>query len=503
MKPITKYKGSIKLAAIGDALGWITEFENNKQSLKEKYNVEEIKTFYNWEKKVGGKFNGYVDEIKEGSYSDDTQLVLSVARSIKNGGDVDNEYFSKFELPNWLLYSRGAGRTVKNAAKMIQRKSAKWNDNFFKFKINTNNIDYRDCGANGAAMRILPIALANFGDFEKIKKEIFKNSIITHGHPRAIIGAILYGDAINTILLYREDSFSFNTFLIELGKDMHSKYSIKYLLEEEFFDWEMKWNSKYEINFRELYQKTLDETQEYLRIIYRYLISEPIDLEVLKSLGCFDKETKGSGISTVVAGIYFLCKYFDSPQKSLEKPVNFLGIDTDSIAAFTGGLLGALYGQNIIPDKWKKIQDLEYLDVISERLLKISEGNYNDFFNQDSNSDFNYLSNIQKDDLYINQKVYLDTLGEGIVTYIDRQDTLTKGKYNLIINVDFKIGQSGKFTKILNKDELKIDVNDIEQFNKYLDGLDSLLINKIKLFMEILKESDKKEFIEIIEGIRK
>ncbi len=27
MKPETKYKGSIKLSAIGDALGWITEFE--------------------------------------------------------------------------------------------------------------------------------------------------------------------------------------------------------------------------------------------------------------------------------------------------------------------------------------------------------------------------------------------------------------------------------------------------------------------------------------------
>ena len=28
MKPETKYKGAIKLAAIGDALGWITEFES-------------------------------------------------------------------------------------------------------------------------------------------------------------------------------------------------------------------------------------------------------------------------------------------------------------------------------------------------------------------------------------------------------------------------------------------------------------------------------------------
>ena len=36
MKAETKYKGSLKLAAIGDALGWMTEFEKSKSSLKKK-----------------------------------------------------------------------------------------------------------------------------------------------------------------------------------------------------------------------------------------------------------------------------------------------------------------------------------------------------------------------------------------------------------------------------------------------------------------------------------
>ena len=40
MKPETKYKGSIKLSAIGDALGWMTEFETNAQSLKEKFGYD-------------------------------------------------------------------------------------------------------------------------------------------------------------------------------------------------------------------------------------------------------------------------------------------------------------------------------------------------------------------------------------------------------------------------------------------------------------------------------
>ena len=124
MKPETKYKGAIKLAAIGDALGWITEFERNSDTLKSKYGTVYVSKFYDWEKKVGGKFNGYIDKLKKGSYSDDTQLMLSVARSIMGNGAIDREYFSKVELPSWILYARGAGRTIKNAARKIERKSA-------------------------------------------------------------------------------------------------------------------------------------------------------------------------------------------------------------------------------------------------------------------------------------------------------------------------------------------------------------------------------------------
>ena len=119
-----RYTNSILLSAIGDALGWITEFEKTQESIIKKYDTKEIDSFYDWEKYVGGRFNGYLDKINYGSYSDDTQLLLSVARSIKPNGEINNIYFSKTELPNWLSYARGAGRTIKNAARKIERKSA-------------------------------------------------------------------------------------------------------------------------------------------------------------------------------------------------------------------------------------------------------------------------------------------------------------------------------------------------------------------------------------------
>lgn len=507
MKAETKYKGSLKLAAIGDALGWITEFEKSKDTLRKKLGTDFINTFHDWEKNVGGRFHGYVDKLKAGSYSDDTQLLLSVARSIKSDGFVDQQYFAKKELPEWLLYSRGAGRTIKNAARKIERKSAKWNKNFFTFKVGKTTIDYRESGANGAAMRILPIALANFGEPDKIKEEIFGNSIITHGHPRAILGAMLYGYSIDTILRFNSENFNLTSFLTELGKDMQQKFSIDFLSSQRFSGWESEWNKGTLNPFRDLFRDTIEETQDYLRMTYKLLMNNTSDFDALTKLGCYRNETKGSGISTVIAGIYLTCKYSKEPLKGIEQAVNSIGADTDSIAAFTGGLLGALHGQSIIPSKWKSVQDFDYLDAMSIRLLEISESRV-DLKTKKEESDFLSIAEIDKDLFEISQNVFLRTLGVGEIKAIDRQKTLTKGKYNLILDVEFENGQFCRFAKLLNiVEEQKSDlfIGNIEKDVDLLNGLNLDLDTKerIEKFIDGLNESNKKEFEEIIKLIEK
>mgnify|MGYP001186289279 CR=1 FL=1 len=511
MKPETKYKGAIKLAAIGDALGWITEFEKSKHSLKLKYGTDYISNFYDWEKKVGGRFNGYIDHLAKGSYSDDTQLLLSVARSIKVDGTIDREYFSKIELPNWLLYARGAGRTIKNAARKIERKSAKWNSNFFNYKVGSATIDYRESGANGAAMRILPIALANFGEIEKIKEEIFANSIITHGHPRAIIGAMLYGYAVDTILKFRPEHFMYEAFLTELGKDIHQKLSIPFLQKASFSSWESEWNRKAKIPFKEQYNTILDETQQYLRDVYKNLINKTDDEKALRNLGCYNSDTKGSGTSTVIAGIFLCCKYYKEPIKGIEQAVNAIGTDTDSIAAFTGGLIGALHGTSIIPDRYKSVQDSDYLENIAVRLLEISENRAAEIKSQ-SFPNLKSLNAIVKDNFELNETVFFKPLGKGKVVHIDRQDTLTKGKYNLIIDVEFDLGQSCRFVQILNKTEKEISKSEsLDNQNKnekdinFLNALklDFQTKERIDKFLNGLNEEQQKEFREILNQIEK
>lgn len=507
MKAETKYKGSLKLAAIGDALGWMTEFEKSQSSLKKNFGTNYINSFHHWEKNVGGRFYGYVDKLDSGSYSDDTQLLLSVARSINKDGFVDQQYFAKKELPEWLLYSRGAGRTIKNAARKIERKSAKWNNNFFTFKAGRATIDYRESGANGAAMRILPIALANFGEQDKIKEEIFGNSIITHGHPRAILGAMLYGYSINTILRFNPENFNYKIFLTELGKDIHQKFSIDFLDSPKLKSWETEWNKNSKESFRILFKNIIDETQEYLRTAYKLITNDSSDFESLSKLGCYKNETKGSGTSTVIAGIYLACKYSNEPLKGIEQAVNSIGTDTDSIAAFTGGLIGALHGQSIIPSKWKSLQDLDYIDAVSTRLLEISESRA-EFKKEAKTGNQKSLKEIEDDSYEIEDKVYLETLGEGIIKAIDRQKTLTKGKYNLILDVQFEVGQFCRFAKLLSiekEDKLELFTENIENEENLLNGLnlDYNSKERIEKFIELLNETNKKEFKEIIKLIEK
>lgn len=449
MTPETKYKGSIKLSAIGDALGWITEFEQNTQSLVGKYGTERIDRFYSWRKNVGGRFYGFVDTVNAGSYSDDTQLLLSVARSIKADGTVDNEYFSKIELANWLDYARGAGRTVKTAADKIQRKSSTWYNNFYSYKVNDIFFDYRDSGANGAAMRVLPIALANLGDFEKIKEEIFCNSIITHGHPRAIIGAILYGYAVNQIITIKPEYFSWENYIIQIGTELSHKLDVNFIQKKEIKGWIEAWDSSGRV-FKEVYNTTIVETQDLLRTIYVSLKQNCTVRETLQKIGCFASATKGSGIATVIAGIYLTAKFHSKPLEAIIESVNSIGADTDSIASFVGGLIGALHGQSIIPNKWKNVQDIDYLDSIAERLLAISEDRYKKEECDLSSMKLKRLNKPEIDNFITGEEVEFIPLGKGKIISIDRQKTITKGKYNLLLEVVFEKGQTILLSKLFN-----------------------------------------------------
>ncbi|MBL7471381.1 ADP-ribosylglycohydrolase family protein [Robertkochia sediminum] len=446
---------SLFLSAIGDALGWITEFERSKEDLYKRYGVSEIIEFRDWQKPVGGRFNGYVDYIKAGSYSDDTQLILSVCRSLNLDGSMDHHYFAKTELPTWLHYARGAGRTIKNAARKIERKSADWNNNFFSYKAGKTTLQYADSGANGAAMRILPIALANSERENQLLNEIFYNSISTHGHPRAIVGAMLYGLAVSDLHKQNHEDFDSLNFLTGFGKTISDRLSLSNIDQKPIRDWMLTWDKEAGRSFADEYAQTVMEVVVHLRQVFMGLRDQEDDTLVLRKLGCFAPETKGSGIATVVGGLFLALKYPKEPKQGILVAVNAIGTDTDSVAAFTGGLLGALHDDEVIPEQWCGVQDADYLRNMADKIEKIQSGKYV-LIRSNEKVDLMRASlelPIKNDEYAIGDEVYFDPLGLGIIQKVDRQTPLTQGKFNLILDVDFENGQSCKFAKLLNHPE--------------------------------------------------
>lgn len=488
MTPETKYRGAIKLSAIGDALGWMTEFVNSTAELEKRFGVLKIDHFYPWSKQVGGRFNGYTDHICPGAYSDDTQLLLALARSIGPTGEIDNEYFSKLELANWLAYARGGGRTVKNAAKKIQRKTSNWHNNFFSFKAGKKTVKSTDSGANGVAMRILPIALANHLNFSKTHAEVFKNGIITHGHPRAIVGAILYAYCIENALKFRPEDFDRNQFLTLIGKTAKESLALHHANQQEVQGWIKRWERETHSSFEAAYETVVMEAHQGLQNIWKMLHSDFDEIQALRALGCFNPESKSSGIATVLGGIFIVLKYPSKPLIALSKAVNCLGTDTDSIAAFVGGIVGAIHGHHIIPDRWKQVQDWEYLDQVAMDLVKVSFGEQALFERKANTESSNSLGEaLLSGEPEVETEVFFPGLGRGTITAVDTQNALTSGKFNVIVDVAFDIGQTCRFSRLLNGVSSGIQNPEHSNLDVSIHKLEASLDPKQKkLFRDIL-----------------
>jgi ADP-ribosylglycohydrolase len=351
---ISKFQNSMLLSAVGDSLGWPLEF-------KKRNGVSNLRDFLKWKKLVGGKWWGYVDTIGAGEYSDDTQLTLSVARSIDHEGNFRPDYFAYLELPLWLHYERGGGRSIKAAARNILKRRSTWWSNFYR----TKEIEYSQAGANGVSMRNLPIALVNLNNETQFVNDTFRNAIVTHGHPRAIVGALLIGGA--QIYLLKHENIQV-TEIVKFLKDLISRADAVAMANDDISGW-LKMRIKLS-PFQKEMEQTLGETRLFLDKLEDYLNKG--DEQYYELTKAFDIGFKGSGTSTAMVGLYLAMKYLMDPEQALFVAVNALGSDTDTIAGFVGSLIGAYYGDSVPSERLKdlasRIQDKRYLMSVARAL---------------------------------------------------------------------------------------------------------------------------------------
>ena len=353
-----KAEGAFVASAAGDALGWPQEIRGGRAYPRETTIKPE---FSSWVRLAGSRFSRYERKVKAGEYSDDTQLMLAVARCRTLATPNWWEVLTRTELPLWMLYERGGGAATKQAAGSWLRGIPPWEST-------ERNVTakYFNAGGNGVAMRVLPHAIffAESDDPSELIRDIFWDGISTHGHPRALVGAMAYGYAAWWYLRSKK-TIAFGEIIEVLLREVDSWGTLPDFL-GLYDSWTNACGKIFERAYVDHWLETVAEMLELLNSVQTGLSAGVIsnDEAVLRKIGAYGR-TKGAGTITTAASLYLAARYAAQPTQGILRAAFAYGTDTDTISAMVGGLVGCMAGRDWIPSEWFSVQDVQYIEGLA------------------------------------------------------------------------------------------------------------------------------------------
>lgn len=358
--------GSLVGAAIGDALGWPQEPRGGLVGgARARANRPPKPEFTGWDRNAGSRFLRYQERVQPGEYSDDTQLMLAVARSCLKG-DLWLRHLTKRELPAWPTYQRGGGRAVLSAANAWGSGVPPWEARPGQ---RLQAVDaYFAAGANGAAMRIAPHAvwLAQRSEGSALRRRVMRDAVTTHGHPRAIIGAMCLATTISVALAAREPLVQ-DELIAAAASGLSPLNAVADDLPSGWAD------STRQAWFEATWEDTLREMRDLLEVARRSVARGSMSnvSDTLRELGATG-EFSGSGTHSVVAAIYLASRAGARPMGGLLQAAFEPDIDTDTVASMTASVLGAVHGVRWL-EPMLDVQDLSYIADMANRLAAPSD----------------------------------------------------------------------------------------------------------------------------------
>lgn len=346
-------------AAYGDALGWISEL-TDEVGLKRRTKGEPLVRPVEWLRRVGG-ISGVMAVLPRGCYSDDSQLRLATGRSIRADG-FDVEAFARVELPVWLSYELGGGKSTKAAAGNLLKTRVPWFANNF--------IGWTNSGGNGAAMRIQPHVWAapTPGRPQSYLLDVIRNAVCSHSHPHGVMGAILHALTLAQARTARDNptpndlmealNIAANLFdLIRDDMELHSYW--RRVLERDGYPIDHAW------------LETVREAKEAVHIAATTHHPDGAVRfnAILDGLMLRDPSKRGSGMLTAIAAASLAwCE--PRPEAALAIAANAIGSDTDTIASMAGAILGI----NASEDPPVEVLDADLFRLEAVRLSSIALG---------------------------------------------------------------------------------------------------------------------------------
>jgi len=358
-------RGMFLGVAVGDALGWPQEQRSSIVGGARSRNVAAKGEFREWRRNSGTQFGRYVETVQAGEYSDDTQLMLAVARACRSG-DSWLEHLTRVELPAWVSYQRGGGRAVLMAARAWLRGHAPWIEG-------SKQVDpsrYLAAGANGVAMRIAPHALVAVDlPAEQLLARVIADGITTHGHPRALMGGALH--ALTLRFLLRQSSTLGYGELVEQLRDEASwrRLDLAAMVPQE---WLAEYRMRTKQSAQEAWDATVVEVDRMLDLVEDSLRRGALADEqaTLAGLGCFDPKVNGSGTVTALAALYLVARSAARPMSGLLGAAFLKNADTDTLASMVASSLGALHGPDWMGLLSAGVQDSAYIASLQLQMGK-------------------------------------------------------------------------------------------------------------------------------------
>jgi ADP-ribosylglycohydrolase len=323
-----RFQGCLLGLAIGDALGYPTEFLT-LQEIRKRYGPSGI-------------------EDLPGSpalHSDDTQMSMAVCLALIKAGHSSVENLMEVlgqEFLRWLRSpenDRSPGNTSIKGCQALES-GVPWNQ--------SGLLESKGCGAN---MRVAPIGLYYGNNLPKLRLVARSSALVTHAHPTALVAAeitalcvawaaqgVAPGDYLNRIRDLR--SSSMNAWDSALGDPwMRARFaSVNDYLAE---GWMELWAALDRVP-----QAVSQRSEDVCELCGGGWIAE----EALAcALACVLKSPEDYGAT-------------------IRRGANSSG-DSDSIASIAGGISGALLGVKAIRKEWRKrIENRQSLIDLSKQL---------------------------------------------------------------------------------------------------------------------------------------